>query len=116
VAKYYTEQSMQALRTAFESAVMSWPQVRAKKMFGCPCYQAGGKLFAFLVNGGLVLTHLPASDRGLLEEKFTPAVFQANQKAVPGWPQAPFVNKGDLTALLPFIRASYQSALEDAGS
>jgi len=114
--KYYTEQSMQALRAAFEGVVMQWPQVRAKKMFGCPCYQAGGKLFAFLVNGGLVLTHLPAVERDLLDVKFVPTAFQANQKDVPGWPQVPFENKGDLTALLPFIRASYQSALEGAGA
>lgn len=114
--KYYTEQSMQALRAAFEGVVMQWPQVRAKKIFGCPCYQAGGKLFAFLVNGGLVLTHLPPAEQVLLDAKFIPTTFQANQKAVPGWPQVPYAGKADLPGLLPFIRASYQSALEDAGA
>lgn len=113
MARYYTDQSMQNLRAAFEKAVMQWPQVRAKKMFGCPCYQAGGKLFAFLVNNGVVITHLPESQREALALKFSLTSFQANEKTMPGWPQAPFVNKGDLPALLPFIQASYQAALQD---
>ena len=113
MAKYYTDQNMSNLRAAFEKVVMQWPQVRTKKMFGCPCYQAGGKLFAFLVNGGEGITHLPESEREALELKYTLTRFQADEKTVPGWPQAPFINKGDLPGLLPFLLASYQSALED---
>jgi len=102
---------MQNLRAAFEKVVLQWPQVRAKKMFGCPCYQAGGKLFALLVNNGVVLTHLPQGELEALGMKAMLTSFQASEKDVPAWPQAAFESKADLSALLPFIRASYLSAL-----
>jgi hypothetical protein len=113
VAKYYTDQSMQNLRAVFEKVVLQWPQVRAKKMFGCPCYQAGGKLFALLVNNGVALTHLPENEREALALKTLVTNFQANEKSIPAWPVARFENKADLSMLLPFIQASYQSALEE---
>ena len=43
----YSEYARAYLRRAFEGHVLEWPQVTTKKMFGCPCYQAKGKLFAF---------------------------------------------------------------------
>jgi hypothetical protein len=113
MAKYYTEPVMKNLRAVFEKVVMQWPQVRTKKMFGCPCYQAGGKLFAFLVNNAVVFTHLPESERETLGLKFPSTIFEAAEKPGVGWPQAPFSSKADLAVLLPYIQASYQSALED---
>jgi len=54
--KYYSEEDMKDLRRVFEKEVLSWPEVSTKRMFGCPCYQADKRLFAFLVTDGLVIT------------------------------------------------------------
>ncbi len=40
----------------------SWTHVSTKKMLGCPCYQADGKLFMFLVAKGIVITQLTPVD------------------------------------------------------
>ncbi len=113
MAKYYTDPVMGQLRAAFEKTVMQWPQVRMKKMFNCPCYQAGGKLFVILVNNGVVFAHLPAEQLADLGLKVTLVDFEASEKPGTVWPQAPLASKADLAALLPYIQASYRSALED---
>ena len=56
VIKYYSEEETKELRLAIEKEVLNWAHVSTKKMFGCPCYQAKGKLFVFLVTNGIVIT------------------------------------------------------------
>lgn len=61
--KYYSEEETKELRQALEEQVLNWTGVTKKKMFGCPCYKANEKLFAFLVTNGIVITKLQPSDR-----------------------------------------------------
>ena len=54
--KYYNEEKMKNFRLIIEKEILSWPNVTAKKMYGCPCYKYKEKLFAFIVTDGIVLT------------------------------------------------------------
>ena len=56
---------MKDLRLVFEEKVLKWEQIDTKKMFGCPCYQDNGKLFAFVVTEGIVLTQLGEENKRL---------------------------------------------------
>jgi hypothetical protein len=59
---YYSEAQGGVLREALEAQVLHWPEVSARRMFGCPAYTADGRLFVFVVNEGLVLTQLRLHD------------------------------------------------------
>ena len=111
---YFDAETAGALQTAFEDAVTDWPAVSATTMFGCPSYRADGTLFAVLVTEGLALTTLPARDREDLEASFDTGPFQAGERTVSKWVQVPARDAADVDALLPYVRASYESAL-DAG-
>ena len=78
--KYYSEDEMKALRLAFEEEVLKWDQIDTKKMFGCPCYQANGKLFVFLVTKGVVITQLNEEDKNSLVKQFSTTPFKAGKK------------------------------------
>lgn len=109
--KYYSEDHTKKTRLAFEGRVLHWPQVHSKKMFGCPAYQAKGKLFAFLVTNGVVITQLDQADREKLSSKSKVDFFQAGKRVVRNWVKVPVRDKRDLDRVMPFVRRSYQSAL-----
>jgi len=66
--KYYEEAQMKDVRSTLEEAILAWPHVSTKKMFGCPSYSVKGRLFAFLVTKGVVLTRLHGEREGLRRE------------------------------------------------
>lgn len=109
--KYYSEDEMKDIRAAFEEKILAWPDVTTRKMFGCPCYKADNKLFAFLVTGGVVLTKLSEADRGSLSAIYRTEPFQAGKRTVNNWPRVPVFNKVELPELIPFVEKSYTAAL-----
>ncbi len=109
--KYYSEEASKAFRVKFEEEVLGWPQVSAKKMFGCPCYQANGKLFAFLVTNGVVITRLDQKDRETLSRQHQTTPFRGGRRVVQNWHRLSIENKNGLNAVMSFVRKSYQSAL-----
>jgi hypothetical protein len=109
--KYYSEEEMKDVRLAFEKKILTWPYITTKKMFGCPCYQADGRLFAFLVTRGIVLTQLSEADRETVSKQYRTAPFQVGKKTVHDWLSVPVDDKRDLDRLLPFVRKSYRSSL-----
>ena len=109
--KYYSEDENKELRLAFEQKVLSWSHVSTKKMFGCPCYQARGKLFAFLVTKGIVFTQLQPSDREKLTSIYKTSFFQAGKKTVKNWIMVSIKNLEELNRIMPFVRKSYEKAL-----
>ena len=113
--KYYSEEDTKDLRLAFEDKVLRWPQVSTKKMFGCPCYRANGKLFAFLVTKGVVITQLTQSEREALSRQHQTTFFQAGKKIVKNWVRVQVKNKRDLDKIMFFVRKSYESAFRKAG-
>jgi len=108
--RYYREAETKKLRTAFEGEVLNWPEVTTKKMFGCPCYQARGKLFAFLVTHGIVITQLAGPDREALSKRYPTSAFRAGKKTVPRWVRLSLKKSRDLDGLIPFVRKSYEAA------
>jgi len=112
--KYYSEEDMKDLRLGFDEKVLQWQQVSTKKMFGCPCYKANGKLFAFLVTNGIVITKLAQADRETISSQRQPTAFQAGKKIVQKWVRIPVKNKRDMGQIMLFVRKSYESALQEA--
>ena len=111
--KYYSEDEMREIRAAFEGHVLSWPEVTTKKMFGCPCYQANKKLFAFLVIGGVVITKLSEPDRQSLSNDFQTVPFQAGKKTVKNWPRVSIQDKAELNTIISYVEKSYDTALNE---
>ena len=112
--KYFDPEQGAQLRAAFEEIVLDWPGVTATTMFGCPSYQAKATLFAVLVTEAVALTRLPADDRTQLEQLFGTAPFDAGGRTVEKWVTVPVESDSTLTALRPYLEASYEAALNDA--
>ena len=112
--KYYSEKETKDLRLALEREILGWNQVSTKKMFGCPCYQVKGKLFVFLVTKGIVITQLQTADRIELSNQQQTTFFQAGKKTIKNWLKLPIENREELDKLIPFVRKSYQEALQKA--
>ncbi|MEP0813271.1 MAG: hypothetical protein HRF49_01220 [bacterium] len=111
----YDESAMRDICAAFEGAVLRWPLADTRKMFGCPCYLAADKMFAFLVTGGVVLTCTNPEMRERLAAKFGARPFSSGGKKIGGWMECPVSGEGDLEKLLPFALESFNAALEKAG-
>ena len=112
--KYYSEEETKDLRLAFEEQVLSWSRVTKKKMFGCPCYKADEKLFAFLVTKGIVITRLTESEREPIKNQYQITSFQAGKKIVQNWIKIPIKNKSDVDKIIPYVRKSYDNSIKEA--
>jgi hypothetical protein len=115
--KYYSETADKDLRLALEAEMFNWPKVAARKMFGCPCYQANGKLFALVVSSGIVITRPADSDREVLEKQFLAVPFKVEQstgaKTMTVWLRVPALNRVEVNKLMPYLRKSYEAALAE---
>ena len=106
--RYYNEEKMRLLRLIVEKEFLNWPDVSAKKMYGCPCYKHGEKLFAFLVTDGVVLIKMSEEDKMTVSKEFEVKPFQVGEKRfMYRWPQICMTTVSDFEKLLPFIRKSY---------
>lgn len=112
--EYYSEEAAKALREAFEKHVLQWPYVTLRKMFGCPAYVADGRLFAFLVTGGVVITQVRLKDRKALAEDNETVPFKAGEREIERWIQVTVDDPKALGRIIAYVRKSYQTAL-DAG-
>lgn len=111
---YFDKERGTALKTAFDDIVLGWPDVTATTMFGCPSYQADGTVFAVLVTAGVVLTRLPSDHRNKVEQTFETGPFRAGDRTVTKWVQVTIEDVADLDELVPHVKASYESALEES--
>ena len=101
---------MKDSRIHMEKTILTWPDVRTKKMFGCPCYIVKDVLFAFLVTGGIVITDLDDEDREKLSKTHRTKPFHAGKRTVQKWIQVSIKGKNELDSISSFIRKSYESA------
>ena len=109
--KYYDQAVMSEVRSALDDRLLSREGVSTKPMFGCPCYRADGRLFAFLVTGGLVLTQLPQSVRDQLSPSFHTELFEATGRRMKNWLRFPVEAPAALEPLDDLIDVSYSTAL-----
>jgi hypothetical protein len=110
---YYTESEGKELRELFEARVLPWPKVTTRRMFGCPAYLADGKLFAFLVSKGVVITQIRKRDREAFAGIYETEVFKAGEREIERWLQ---VNMEDdrtyIDRVMALVRKSYDTVLE----
>ncbi|MEA3310194.1 MAG: hypothetical protein U9Q70_11885 [Chloroflexota bacterium] len=112
--KYYSEEKSTKLREAFEAEVLQWPNVTKRPMFGCPSYQVQDYLFAFLVDTGVVITHLYKTEREILSRRFQVDAFQAGERTLPRWGLVKIQQREELSFVIPFVQRSYEEALHRA--
>lgn len=108
---YYTEEEGHALREAFEREVLVWRRVETRLMFGCPAYVAEGKLFAFLVSDGIVITQIRKRDRVTLAEDFYTEPFTAGEREIERWQKVRLGSIERLSRVLPYVKKSYELVL-----
>ena len=107
--KWYIEEETRELREAFEQEILKWPQVDYKKMFGCPCYLANGKMFAGLVTKGLVITKLKSAEKEELQKLREIKPFVAGSKIIRSWVQIN-LDPQELKEIMPYVKKSYERA------
>jgi len=110
---YYTEEAGRELREAFEQRTLHWPLVTVRRMFGCPAYLADGKLFAFLVSDGIVITQVRKHDRERLEATFSIAPFTAGEREIQRWVVVSLPDHTQLDRLMGLVKKSYESVLQN---
>ncbi len=109
---YYVEDDARALRQAFEKIVLLWPQVETRRMFGCPAYVAEGRLFAFLVTDGVVITQLRQKDIETLAQGNQTEPFKAGERVIKRWTKLFITDPAAIGRIISFVRKSYQTAME----
>ena len=108
--KWYIEEETKELRQAFEKQVLKWPKVDYKKMFGCPCFLANGKMFAGLVTKGIVITKLSSSEKEEINKIKETQPFKAGGRVVKSWVHIN-LEANELEKIMPFVKKSYNRAL-----
>jgi len=108
--KWYSEEETKELREAFEKEILKWPQVDYKKMFGCPCYLANGKMFARMITKGIVITKLTSLEREELNKLRATKPFVAGEKIIRSWVSVDLDPK-NIKEIMPYIKKSYERAI-----
>ena len=80
-------------------------------MFGCPTYLADGKIFAFLITDGLVITQIRLRDREKIGEDFETEPFKVGEREITRWLQITIEKPVKIKRLMRLVRKSYQFAL-----
>jgi TfoX/Sxy family transcriptional regulator of competence genes len=109
--KWYIEEETKELREAFEKEISQWPQVDYKKLFGCPCYLANGKMFAGLVTKGIIITKLSDKEKEELKKLKKTKPFKAGKKTIKSWVNID-LDPNELNDIIPYIKKSYDRAIE----
>ena len=104
--------SMTALTEAFDSTVLMWPHTEKRNMTGGLCYMVKGKMFA-TIRDGLVLTKLTDEERRELAEIHPVKPFQHGKRVLKKWVHLT-ITPDELKKILPYIKKSYETALEQA--
>ena len=72
------------------------------------------RLFAFLVTKGVVITKLAENEKETVTGEFQTTPFQAGKRVVQNWIRIPIQNKLDIDKIIPFVRKSYNNAVQKA--
>ena len=110
--KLYHEERMDPIKEAFEADVLLFRDVNARRMMGCPCYMAGNKMFATIVDDAIVITKLDEEDRTRLEAEQGAGPFTHGTKIMSKWSKVPIEGEEDLRDVLPYVKKSYEAAMK----
>lgn len=108
--KWYIEEETKELRKALEKEILKWPKVDSKKMFGCPCYLANGKMFAGMVTKGIVITKLSCLEIEELNKSQNTKPFSPGGKIIKSWVSIQLDPK-DITDIMPYVKKSFDRAI-----
>lgn len=97
-----------ALAAAFDDAVTSWPEVRAKQVFGHRSYVRDKAMFAFHAEGGVGIKALSFEERARLLAYEGAALFAYNGMPMKGWVVLPLLSDSDLDAVVQEARLAYE--------
>jgi len=111
--EYYSEDKGRELREAFEERTLHWPMVTVRRMYGCPAYLADGKLFAFLVTDGVVITQMRKRDRETTASAFTTAPFKVGEREIARWVIITLEDVKQLNRLMKLVKNSYETVLQN---
>ena len=109
-----TDDATADLADRIEALAGGWDRVERVELFGLPSFTAGGELFCVASPQGVSLTRLPDDDRTALEAVAEVGPFDADGRTVERWATVAPDDLPDDETLEPFLRASYEAALEDA--
>jgi TfoX/Sxy family transcriptional regulator of competence genes len=98
------------LTAVVDEVLTSWPEVKARPVFGHRGYVRGGKMFAFLADGGIAVK---ATGTFADELYARPGVAAFAHTGMPmrQWPILPLPSDDVLDEVLGFARRSYESAV-----
>jgi TfoX/Sxy family transcriptional regulator of competence genes len=111
--KLYHEERMDPIKEALEADLLLFPEVNPRKMMGCPCYMAGNKMFATVVDDAIVITKLEEEDREALMAEHGAGPFTHGTKIMSKWMRVPVEKEEDVRDLLPYVKRSYEAALKE---
>ena len=106
---YYADTEAADLRREFERQVMDWRGVTSRRMLGCPAYLVDGKLFAFLVTGGIVITQVRKRDREELNKTHTTGPFRAGEREIDRWLQVQVDSLERIERVMLMVKKSYDT-------
>lgn len=111
--KYYSEEEMKELRSAFENRVLSWPCVTQNKTFGCPCYQTNGKTFAILVTKGVLITEIDQAVRGTPSNEHRDEELYTKKRNIEHWVRVPMKDEGEMDKIMYIVKRSSEIVMQE---
>jgi hypothetical protein len=97
------------LAAALDDTLTSWPEVRAKGVFGYRGYVRGRAMFAFLTPGGAAIKVLSEHERARLLAFEGAALFRYNDRPMKGWLVLPLASDSELDAIVQEARLTYEA-------
>ena len=97
------------LQSAADEAIRSWPDARAKGVFGHRGFVRNGKMFAFFAHEGVAFKAAAEVDAEVLYDSglAMPFVYNGTME-MRGWPVIPLTTDDHLSPALTAVRAAYE--------
>ena len=105
-------QQLDPRQVAIDDVVSTWPEVKAKQVFGHRGYVRGGKMFAFLADEGVSVRTFSAEEAEALYARkgVAPFVYRPGMEMA-AWPVLPLRSDADLDDALSAVRRAYEAAV-----
>ena len=103
-------QDLSALQQNIDEVVTSWPEVKARSVFGHRGYVRGGKMFGFLALGGVSVKAAGPAHADELYARDGVVAFTYNGMPMRGWPVLPLRGDADLDDAVAEMRRAYEAA------
>jgi TfoX/Sxy family transcriptional regulator of competence genes len=103
-------QPLSALQQTADEVIRTWPDVRAKQVFGHRGFVRNGKMFAFFADSGLTFRATHPEDAETLYDAglATPFVYNGSME-MRGWPVVSLRTESDLSDGLTAVRVAHEN-------